>query len=347
MPKTSKKHDKNIENDQMGPSATSHMSSGFFKRLSFSLLALFFLLYVAFPSFILSVFLLLRVGTPQVAYWASMAVLGGILFHFRNKLGFGDYLVFFSILLLCYIYAYFSIDLSTDGLAYHQPAIRRIASGFNPIYDGYMNLGHLPDVRSDQATYFPKALWYFSAAASAAFGDIQIGKVYNPLLILAALFFVLDAVKKEHVSQRALWAIACLNPIAFTQMPYDLADGALSSLVTISLCYAYLFFTDKPISRFQHFFCVVALAMIFCVKTSGFGYGCVVIFFIALHCLIERYREYPEQSAFKRFPVACKTAIQQSLRLGIPVFLLVLVWGFAPYATNLLNGRNIFLSSHL
>ena len=310
-------------------------------RLSFSYLAFFTLLYVALPSFILSVFLLLRVGSPQSAYWVSMAVLLGIIFYSRDKLNIEDYIVLIIILLICHIYAYFGFDGSYDGFTYQQPAVRRIVNGFNPIYDGYVDLGRPPDHWSDQITYFPKALWYFSAAVTAAFGDIQIGKAYNLLLIFAALFFVLGATKKEHFMIRALWITACLNPIALTQVHYYLVDGALSSLCTISLFYAYLFFNDKLISRLQHIFCVISLSMLFCVKTSGFGFGGLVIFFIVLYSFIKKYRETSELP-MKRFWTACKTALQLSLRIGVPVALLVLVLGFSPYATNLLNGRHIF-----
>ena len=341
MAKVSKKHARNSREAGTSQDIPNHIQGSWYDRLPFSCLSMFFLLYVALPSFMVSVFLFLRIG-PQYAYWVAVAVLSGLLFHQRRQLGIGGFLVFFGVLLASHVYAYCIFEVFFDGLTYHLPAIRRIAGGFNPIYDGYMNLGRPFDHWSDQATYFPKVLWYFSAAVTAAFGDIQFGKVYNPLLIFAALFFVLDAVRREPVSRRVLWAVACCNPIALAQIPHDLADGALSSLATISLCYAWLFFAGKPISRFQHVFCTVVLAMLFCVKTSGFAYGCIIIFFIALHGLVKGFRDGTAQPVAARVFAACCAALRRGVRLGIPVFLLVLVWGFAPYATNILEGRNIF-----
>ena len=343
MSKNKKKYDTKLEKDkeEVLPNNTSVIQEKPSVRLSFSYLALFTLLYVALPSFVLSVFLLLRVGSPLSAYWVSMAVLAGIVFYCREKLNIEDYIVFIIILLICHVYAYFGFDGSYDGFTYQQPAVRRIVSGFNPIYDGYVNLGRPPDHWSDQITYFPKALWYFSAAVTAAFGDIQTGKAYNLLLIFAALFFVLGSTKKECFMIRALWVTACLNPIAFNQAHHYLADGALSSLCMISLFYAYLFFNDKPISGLQHIFCIVSMSMLFCVKTSGFGFGGIIMFFIILNGFVKKYRE---TSGFitKRFWTACKTALQLAFRLSVPVALLVLVLGFSPYASNLLNGRHIF-----
>ena len=276
MSKSRKKHDVYF-NEGAIKLASSSLRSNIFEHGSFYYLALLLLLYVAVPSFMLSVFLLLNAGSPSSAYWLSIAVLSVVVYYNRNKLSVKDYIVLLCVLLICHIYAYFGFDGSYDGFTYQQPVVRRIANGFNPVYDGYMSLGRPFDHWSDQVTYFPKAIWYFSAAVTAAFGDIQIGKAYNLILMMAALFFVLDSTKKEHIIKRVLWVVACLNPIALTQMHHYLVDGALSSLFTISLFYAYLFFNSKPISRFQHFFCIVALSMLFCVKTSGFGYGSIKI----------------------------------------------------------------------
>lgn len=342
MLRNRKKLNAELIKDAVKQNHESALRGRLYGRLSFSYLALYFLLYVALPSLVLSLFLLLRFGSPQSAYWVSMAVLSWIILHNRNKLSIEDYFVFFVILLICHIYAYFGFDGSYDGFTYQQPAVRRIAEGMNPIYDGYVNLGRPPDHWSDQITYFPKAIWYFSAAVTAAFGDIQIGKAYNLLLIFAALFFVLDTTKKEHILIRALWAIACLNPVALTQVHHYLMDGALSSLSTISIFYAYLFFNSKPISRFQHLFCIVSISMLFCVKTSGFGYGGIVMFFIVLNAFVKKYREKSIPSDTARFFAAFKTAFRTGLKLGIPVALLVFVWGFAPYATNIIDGKHIF-----
>ena len=160
----------------------------------------------------------------------------------------------------------------------------------------------------------------FGAAVTAALGDIQFSKVYNLLLILATVFFVLYGTKNEHIFKRALWLIACLNPVALLQIPFCLVDGALSSLSTIALFYAYLFFSGKSISRLQHFFCIVSLSMLFCVKTSGFGYGGIVLFFIVLHGFIKDYREKPVLTSVKRFWAAGNTVFKLCLRLGLPVF---------------------------
>jgi hypothetical protein len=304
--------------------------------------ALLLLLYVFLPSFIFSVFLLLRVGSPGLAYWVSAALLAGIVLYYRKEAGVKDFLVFLFLFLLSHAAAYFFFDMSFDGLAYHQPAIRRIVEGFNPIYDGYMNLGRAPDTWSAQATYFPKATWYFAATLTAAWGDIQLGTAYQLLVFFAALLFVLAATKEESAPKRILWIAACVNPIALTQIAGYLVDGTLGTLSFVAIFYAHLFFSGKTISRREHFFCLVSIAMLFCVKTTGFVYGSIVLFFIGLQRLVAVCRAAQTPLLAKRLAAGINAALRLGLKLGLPVFLLVFVWGFAPYVTNVLHQRHIF-----
>jgi hypothetical protein len=314
----------------------------FSRRFALALIALLLLLYVALPSFLLSVFLLLRVGSPRLAYWISLALIAGVAFYCREKLAVRDILVFLALLVVCHAASYLFFDTFFDGLSYHQPAVRRIAGGFNPICDGYMNLGRLPDAWSDQATYFPKTTWYFAAAVTAAWGDFQLGTAYHLLLLFAALFFVLGAMKDEPLSKRLLWTVACLNPIALTQFTGYVVDGALATLSAVGVFYAYLFFRGRAPSRLEHFFCIVSLSMLFGVKTSGFAYGTIILFWIVLHRLVQACREAGGRTPARRFLAGTWSALRLGLKLGCPVLLLVSVWGFAPYVTNVLNGRHIF-----
>ncbi|MDR2179704.1 MAG: hypothetical protein LBP21_05315 [Synergistaceae bacterium] len=250
--------------------------------------------------------------------------------------------MFLFLLLVSHAVAYFFFDLSYDGLAYHQPAIRRIVEGFNPIYDGYMDLGRPHDTWSAQATYFPKATWYFAATLAAAWGDIQLGTAYQLLVLFAVLLFVFEATKEDAPSRRILWIVACLNPIALTQFTGYLVDGTLGTLAFAAIFYAHLFFCGKTISRLTHFFCLVSLAMLFCVKTTGFVYGSMILFFIVLQRFVSACRAMQTSLFAKRLAAGAKAALRLSLTLGIPVFVLVFVWGFAPYITNLLHQRHIF-----
>ncbi|MDR2180648.1 MAG: hypothetical protein LBP21_10090 [Synergistaceae bacterium] len=314
------------------------------KNFSPLYIAFFLLLYVFLPAFTLSVFLLLQIGAPVLAYWLSVALQTGIVFYcyYRKKIGVREILVFLFLLLFSHAVAYYIFDTFHDGLAYHQPAVRRIAEGFNPIYDGYMYLERPMDHWNEQATYFPKATWYFAATLTAALGDLQLGTVYHSLLFFAALLFAWGVTEGESFSRRMLWGIGCLNPIALTQFTGYVVDGALASLTMIAIIYAYHFFCSKAISRLVHFFCVVSLSVLFCIKSTGFVYGSIVLFCVALHHFVKTYRETQSSTFAKRSVAASKAAFSLGVKLGIPVFLLVFVLGFAPYVTNLLNHKHIF-----
>lgn len=310
-------------------------------RLSCSWVSLFLLLYVFLPSFVLSIFLLLRTGSPALAYWCGLAILTGLAFYNREKISLVDALLFLLLVIFAHLVSYVFFDLFHDGLAYHQPAISRITKGFNPVYDGYMKLGRPADTWSDQATYFPKITWYFAASVTAVMGDIQPGKAYHLILLFSAVLFVIHYTAGEHPLKRLLWVGASLNPIVFLQYTGYNLDGALGSLVLMTLFYANFYYSGKPLTRIPYFIGTLSLAMLMSIKTSGFAYGSIIAFCICLHCLFMQFRIL-KGPTYLRLMVALKKAVFLGLKLGLPLLVLVLIVGFSPYATNLLQGRHVF-----
>ena len=307
-------------------------------------MSFFLLMYVFLPAFVLSVFLLLRKGSPALAYWCSLVLLLGLLLYARNKIGTVRCLIigclcFLLIVISSHAISWRFLDIFHDGMAYHQPATSRIAAGFNPVYDGYMEFASPRSNWSDQATYFPKATWYFAASVKAIFGDIQFGKAYHLILFFAALFFILHHTKGERIMKRLLWVSACLNPLVFYQCTGYVVDGALGSLSIISLFYASLHFSgrDKPVPLDAHVIGIVSLAMMFCVKTSGFAYGSIIVFCICLANLFTEFRvsKNPWNIAFIK-------TVKLGMKIGLPLLLLVTLLGFSPYITNLIEGKHIF-----
>jgi hypothetical protein len=313
------------------------------KKESSSLLclALFLLLYVFLPVFVLSCFLLLRAGGAAQAYWFSLVLLGVLSFYFRKKLMPRDVLIFFVLVVFSHVVSYYVFDFFHDGLAYHQPAVSRIAAGFNPVYDGYMNLGRDPDLWSDQATYFPKATEYFAAAVTAVWEDIQPGKAYGWILLFASICFALHCTRGEHILKRLLWVTACLNPVALMQIFGYVVDGALASLVVIALLYACFFYERKSLSRTIHVIGVVALSMLCCVKISGLAYASIIVFCICLFRFFESFRVSEAKGSARAFESAARATVL-GLKLGGAMFLLTVIMGFVPYVTNPLAHRHIF-----
>jgi hypothetical protein len=322
------------------------------KKEAFSplFLAIFLLLYIFLPSMLLSCFLIFRVGGPAPAYWLSLALLAGGAVYLRKKAILkatrADVLLFLLLILFSHVVCYLVFDLWHDGLAYHQPMVSRIAAGFNPVYDGYMNLGRAPDSWSDHATYFPKGTEYFAAAVMAAWGDIQTGKAYTLILIFASIFFALHCTRGEPPLKRLLWIAACLNPIALTQFAGYVVDGALSSLALMSLLYARCYFSGKwnvSEAAYLHGVGVVSLAFLCCVKTSGLAFAGVIVFCICLHRFVSSLRS-ASGAAGRRLREGLKRTVPLGLKLGGTTLLLAAVLGFAPYVTDLLQGKHMFHS---
>jgi hypothetical protein len=328
-----------IQNDiAVNVSAEKSFFSPFFPFYPLHL-AFFSLLYVFLPSFVLSAFLLLRVGSPVSAYWCSQVLWIGAAFYWRREISWREGIVFLCLLVAAHLVSYYFFDFFHDSLAYFQPAIRRIADGFNPVYDGYIDFGRAPDLWSDQATYFPKSSMYFAACLAAALGDIQLGKAYQVLLLFSALFYAAHVTRGESLLKKCLWFAACLNPIVLIQWTSFVVDSALASLSLIGLLFANAFFTKKSLSSPEYALGVMALSLLFCVKTTGFAYGSIIIFFI---CLRRLYSAYQEAERPRRLRVALKRSCSLGLRLGGLALLTVCVVGFHPYITNLREGRHIF-----
>ncbi|GHS95116.1 hypothetical protein AGMMS50276_09540 [Synergistales bacterium] len=268
----------------------------------------------------------------------------------KNKIGWRDVVVFLGLVVFSHVMTYELFDAFHDGVVYHQPAINRIAEGFNPVYDGYMYIGRPADVWSDHATYFPKAAWYFAASITDALGDIQTGKAYTALLLFASVFFALYCTKGEHILKRLLWIMACLNPLTLTQLAAYVSDGALASLCVMSLLYARFFFNgkwppDKLESRLVHVIGMLSLVFVFCIKTSGVAYSCIIVFCICLHRM-SRVFGASDGAKNTRLWKGFKNAFALGLKLGGAMILLSAVLACAPYVTDALKGHHMFHSMY-
>ncbi|MDR1731967.1 MAG: hypothetical protein LBR61_07720 [Synergistaceae bacterium] len=307
-------------------------------------MAFFLVLYVFLPSFILSVFLLLRVGSPALAFGCSHAVLPAAAFYLyrRGKISWRDVVLFVLVIGAAYGVSWWFFDFFHDGQAYFQPAIKRIAKGFNPVYDGYMDFGRAPDVWSEVATYYPKSIMYFAACLTAVFGDIQFGKASHIVLFAASIFYTAHVTRSESFLKKCVWYLACLNPIVLTECTTLVVDGDLGSLSLIGLLFAGVFFRGGVPSGVEYTLGIVSLALLFGVKTTGCPYGSIILFFICVNRLWVEYVKRSGESTGKRLFDALGSSFRLGLRLGGMVFLVSCVLNFHPYLTNLREGKNIF-----
>jgi hypothetical protein len=205
-----------------------------------------------------------------------------------------------------------------------------------------MTLGRAPDVWSEVATYYVKGLWYFAAAITAALHDIQHGKSPQLILTFASIFFSLHVSRDMHPLKRVLLVLACLNPVVATQYTSFLFDGPLASLCATGILYSWCFFRRESMSLPVHLLGFAGLGLLFTSKLVGFAYGGVLLGAICLHRFYARFSEMKDLSLKKRLFSAGGHFVLFSLRLGMPVLLLVFILAFAPYVTCMLEGKHPF-----
>jgi hypothetical protein len=79
---------------------------------------------------------------------------------------------------------------------YHADAILGLLHGVNPIY------GQFSGAEPMWSNHYPKATWYFA------------GKIYNFLLIFAAMAFAVGFFRREGLGARSPWCLASSRPSA-------------------------------------------------------------------------------------------------------------------------------------
>jgi hypothetical protein len=218
-------------------------------------------------------------------------------------------------------------DSSADGRAYDTDAILGLLHGINPIY------AQFPAVEPLWSNHYPKATWYFAAVVIHTFHNFQLGKIYNFLLIFAALAYALKFFRQEGFSARTstvLAAIAAFSPVAVAQMATYYVDGALGSLmVVVILSGINAVFRPSPLDRI-----IFALAASFAIgmKFTAGPYIVAVLILMVLARWWFRRRSSALQSA-PGFRGDAASLVTLAV-LG------VLVLGYDPYITNMLQGEH-------
>lgn len=221
-------------------------------------------------------------------------------------------------------------DKSWDGMTYHQMTVLHLIEGWNPYYE------ELPEasMRSEYTgrsedmnlyvNHYAKGTELFGAVVMAATGNIESGKVFNILLMLAAVgasYYLLNKVgKKDSPWNFVIAATAGFNPIAVNQVFSYLVDGALASALVILICNLVLVLLsgekNKPWIYVNLFFLTVLIANI---KFTGIGYLAAIYVVFVCACML-----------LKKMNIARKFLIAGAISAFVAAF----VVGFNPYFRN-------------
>ncbi len=297
-----------------------------------SALALFFLSTVWVPAAVTAVLLLTHLQSWQLPAGALSVVILGLagIFLFRGLSRRGALQIAVLVLLSILGAAAVSIrfyDSSVDGRGYHTDAILGLLRGINPIY------AQFPAVEPVWSNHYPKGAWYFAAVVIHLFHNYQLGKIYTFLLIFAAAAYAVKFFRQEGFSPRTsalLGFIAAFSPVALAQMLTYCVDGALGSLIVLMILSGV-----NAVFRPSHLDRVVfALAgsLAIGLKFTGGPYVVAVVFVMVATRLWYRWRGSDTPVApHLRADAACLAAL---------TLFGVLVLGYNPYITNMLQGQN-------
>lgn len=217
------------------------------------------------------------------------------------------------------------LDISWDGLAYHQPAVIQLMEGWNP-FRGPTDLASV----AAWTTEYPKASWITAAQVVSLVDRIEFGKGINVLALVATLCIAIPFCAARLPGRPKLavlgGAAIALNPVSVYQAPTFYVDGLLGSLLTVLFLDLITLLAGQA-TRATHFRIATAVLLLINLKFTGLVY-CVLVLGTGIAVLAAR-REFAR-------------VIRHGAAWGIVGITGVFVLGASPYTRNILEGRHIF-----
>lgn len=213
----------------------------------------------------------------------------------------------------------FYFDLSWDGQWYHQAAVYALTEGWNPVAEPIKTFNEHNDL---SIRHFPKLFWYYSAAITATFGEMEWGKSMQVLVLAIAAATLWDAFRDLGFSQRRA-AVAVilivLCPVVWSELTTYLVDGLLYLLLVMFSGAAMAWIKTRK----KIYLWLIVLSVIWAInlKFTGIVFIGVGVFFISIFLLIRK------RALFTRFA---------ALTIGA-LTLALFFFGFNPYITNTLQ----------
>lgn len=227
-------------------------------------------------------------------------------------------------------------DHSFDGPWYHQPAVELLARGWNPWRDVAAPVQSNAQI---QITHYPKALWVVEATLHRLTDRIESAKAVNVLLLLAAAAAAVAALLgRNRLHGAAAWSLGLLagaGPIALTQLPTTLVDGAVASLWVCALAALVACCSGRP-SRGTMMTLAASCALLPGVKFSGLA--AVVFLLLPLAAMSFVRLAAPGVESPSRHDADPRLPLRRGLAAGVVAAAVGTGFlGFNPYVTNWLH----------
>lgn len=249
------------------------------------------------------------------------------------------FIVLLSILILIYS-KIFAIDW--DGNWYHKIAIGILKNGWNPIQESAQDFSYTHfqnEVANSSAIWidhYGKASWFFASTLYSLIGNIECGKIYNLLAMIALFCLLIPYLKNIGFDKKRsiiIGLLVVLNPISLVQLCSYYVDGFLFNYLFILILGLTQLINLKNSQYKKHSWIIIFTSMIVLanIKFTGLLYG--GIFCIAYYLLYIYYScKYNDNK---------KTWISSAIKTGIIFIFLALtsiVWiGYPTYVKNFLD----------
>lgn len=143
---------------------------------------------------------------------------------------------FYCLIIISYNLSVNTYDVSWDGQWYHQDAILKLYSGWNPMHSA--TLTNYSVIDSEMwIQHYPQASWYLQASMLELTEKIQSTKLINITLIFSVLFLSYYTISKTiNIKSKAVKflfsLVIAINPVVCYQINTFYVDGQSAMLLT-------------------------------------------------------------------------------------------------------------------
>ena len=256
------------------------------------------------------------------------ALLGAMIVYIVANRKYGSVLLYCGILILSLLIALSTYDYSFDGQWYHIDTIYQLKNGWNPIYSHHAeNANQLTAV---WVNHYAKGFETIAATIYSFTNKVETGKAANLILIFSSFFILYGYLEKEwgvlSKYKRIYYAvIVTLSPIVVTQCLTFYIDWSMYSLLLITISVLAFLRNKQNILLY----CILG-SLVFFAATIKFNILFWICFFIFCFLLYFLY--------CKKYSLVLKSCIVLFLFFVMGV----VVGGFNPYITNLIDHSNPF-----
>jgi len=321
------------------------------RHVSLSMLVGVFLINLLLVSLgVTTLFFVVGLSMSALNMWVTVAC-SVLICYFMSARSLKDTLfsavVGLVILYVIIVVCNYGFDWSFDGNTYHKSITGQLQMGWNPLRESFYQFAddHVPFLANRAQTWYdayPKGSEIFAAAVYCVTGNIESGKAFN-ILSIVALFCICKAFLNELGVLKRWQSIVCaltfvLNPVAIIQVFTYYNDAMLGHILLLCLM-ALLYLTFYPKGRYEnlcYYFIFASINIGFNIKFSGiifFAILCLSFFFYWSFDRIvkEGFSLGAKKFVFKRFCVFAISVISGTVFLGA-----------SSYVTNIIRYRNPF-----